>query len=187
MVMRYLRYVVGILWLLTVMNPVWARSSAEELEGQYADPAKYPLGCRNTGHDYVLNIMRLNHLSDPNEIGQEEGGQALYFVYNSTKQPLYLNQMLRDDSTRSTYLNHMILPQQWAVLATNQKELRYICSVNAGKSKYGQVVNCQNSLKVCEYVRVKFGLNNRGNFWIGESTNRGTAVGNVVRYGIIPR
>lgn len=173
--------------LMSLHNLGWARSSAEDLEAQYSDPAKYPLGCRNTGHDYLWNIVRLNHVSDPNEIGQEEGGQALYFFYNRTKHPLYLSQMLRDDSTRSTYLNHMILPQQWAVLATNQKEVRYICSINPNKAKYGKVVNCQDSLKVCEYVRVKFGLNNRGNFWIAESTNRGTAVGQVVRYGIIPR
>lgn len=187
MVIRYISAVLGMVCLVTLATPVWARSSAEELEGQYADPAKYPLGCRSAGHDYVLNILRLNHLQDPNEIGQEEGGQALYFVYNRTKQPLNLSQMLRDDSTRSTYLNHTILPQQWAVLATNQKELRYICSVSSDKSKYGKVVSCQDSIHVCEYVRVKFGLNNRGNFWMVDSANRGSAVGQVVRYGVIPR
>lgn len=187
MMMRHVSYIVGMVCLLTFMNPVWARSSAEDLEGRYADPAKDPLGCRNAGHDYVLNIVRFNHLSDPDEIGQEEGGQALYFVYNRTKQPLHLSQMLRDDSTRSTFLNHTILPQKWSVLATNQKELRYICSVSSDKSKYGKVVNCQDSLKVCEYVRVKFGMNNRGNFWMVESANRGSAVGQVVRYGVIPR
>ncbi|MEI6095880.1 MAG: endopeptidase IV [Gammaproteobacteria bacterium] len=187
MVMRYVKSVLGLVLVLMLMNSVWARSSAEDLEGQYSDPAKSPLGCRDAGHDYTWNIVRLNHVADPNELGQEEGGQALYFLYNRTKQPIYLNQILRDDSTRSTYLNHMILPQQWAVLATNQKELRYICSVNSEKSKYGKIVNCQDSLKVCEYVRVKFGMNNRGNFWIVESANRGSAVGQVVRYGIIPR
>lgn len=182
------RFILSVLCiLLSWMTMAWARTSAEELESQYHDPAKYPLGCRDAGHDYFLNIVRLMHVSDPNEIGQEQGGQALFFLYNRTKQPLFLNQMLRDDSTRSAYLNHKILPQQWAVLATNQKEVRYICSVNPGKAKYGQVVNCQDSLKVCEYVRVKFGMNNRGNFWIGDSTNRGAAVGSVVRYGIIPR
>lgn len=185
--MRFLRYGMGILSLLAIVNLAWARDSAETLEAQYADPAKYPLGCRNTGHDYLWNILRLNHVSDSNEMDQEEGGQALYFVYNSTRQPLYLNQMLRDDSTRSTFLNHMILPQQWAVLATNQKEVRYICSVNPNKTKYGKVINCQDSVKVCEYVRVKFGMNNRGNFWMVESANRGSAVGQVVRYGVIPR
>ena len=183
------RLIVSVICMLvtTWVTMAWARTSAEDLEGQYRDPAKYPLGCRDTGHEYFLNTVRLQHVSDPNEIGQEQGGQALFFLYNSTKQPLFLNQMLRDDSTRNTYLNHKILPQQWAVLATNQKELRFICSVNPDKTKYGQVVNCQDSLKVCEYVRVKFGMNNRGNFWIGDSAVRGVAVGQVVRYGIIPR
>ena len=157
------------------------------MEGQYGDPAKYPLGCRNAGHDYIWNILRLKHIADLNEPDQEEGGQAMYFIYNRTKEPINLNQMLRDDSTRSTFLNHKILPQEWAVLATNQSELRFICSADSKQSKYGKVVDCHESLKVCEYVRVKFGLNNRGNFWIVNSANRGSAVGQVVRYGIIPR
>jgi len=173
--------------LLAWVTMAWSRTSAEDLESQYRDPSKYPLGCRDTGYDYFLNIVNLVHVSDPNEMGQEQGGQALFFLYNRTNQPLFLNQMLHDDSTRSTYLNHRILPQQWAVLATNQKELRFICSVNPGKTRYGKVINCQDSLKVCEYVRVKFGMNNRGNFWIGDSAVRGVAVGQVVRYGIIPR
>ncbi len=186
--MTRLHYVFGILGLVIALtNLGWAQTSAEALEAEYTDPAKYPLGCRKAGHEYILNILRLAHVSDPNEIGQEEGGQTLYFLYNRSNQPVYLNQMLQDDSTRSTYLNHMILPKQWAVLATNQKELRYICSVNPGKTGYGKVVNCVDSLKVCEYVRVKFGLNNRGNYWMVNSTNRGTAVGDVVRYGVIPR
>lgn len=187
--MRDLKYIVSIVCVILCLfgQDAWSRTSAEDLESQYHDPAKYPLGCRVTGHDFVWNIVRLVHVSDPNEIDQELGGQTLFFVYNRLKQPLYLNQMLHDDSTLSTYLNHKIMPQQWAVLATNQKEIRYICSVNSGRSKYGNVVNCQDSLKICEYVRVKFGMNNRGNFWVVDSANRGGSVGGVVRYGIIPR
>lgn len=187
MVIRYIKYILCSLALFSLMSVSWARSSAEELEAQYTDPAKSPLGCRNTGYDFVWNIVRLIHVMDPNELDQEEGGQALFFVYNRTQHPLYLYQMLHDESTRSTYLNHMILPQQWAVLATNQKEVRYICSTNTDKSRYGKVVNCQDSIKICEYVRVKFGLNNRGNFWVVDNASRGAAVGQVVRYGIIPR
>ncbi|MCR9191981.1 MAG: endopeptidase IV [Gammaproteobacteria bacterium] len=182
-----IRWLSCVVLLFGLMDQSMARTSAEELEAAYKDPAKYPLGCRDEGYDYVLNIARLVHKPDPELQDQEEGGQALFFIYNGLSQPVHLNQMLSDASTRSTYLNHVIQPRQWGVLATNQKEVRYICSVKSGKSKYGQVVSCAESLKICEYVRVKFGLNNRGNYWVVNSTTRGSAVGGVVRYGIIPR
>ncbi len=182
-----LKGIISGLLVAGLMNAASARTSAEELEGENKDPAKFPLGCRDVGYEYQLNTVSLIHESNPNIPGQEMGGQTLYFVYNKLSSPVSLNQMQQDNSTRNTYLNHVIQPKQWAVLATNQSELKYICSINPAKVGYGKVINCADSLKICEYVRVKFGLNNRGNFWMVKSANRGTAVGDVVRYGVIPR
>lgn len=168
------------------MHLGFASMSAEVLEGTYKDPAKYPLGCKNVGYRYQLNSLQMSPKIDQD--GLELGdGQTLYFVYNRLAQPITLNQMMKDRSTRSVYLNQTIQANQWAVLATNQKEMSYICSTNPLKYGYGKVVSCADSIKVCEYTRVKFGLNNKGNYWLVSSANRGTAVGNVVRYGIIPR
>lgn len=175
--------VIGLL-IVGSIGCAYARTSAEELEGEYKDPSKNPLGCRNVGYQYTFNVLKLAHEMNAEDVGD---GQSLFFVYNRRSEPVHLNQMLSDNSTRSTYLNHVIAPKQWAVLATNQNELKYICSLNAGKLGYGKIVSCADSLKVCEYVRVKFGMNNKGNYWVVKSANRGVAVGDVVRYGIIPR
>ncbi|HVT63033.1 MAG TPA: hypothetical protein VHD33_06085, partial [Legionellaceae bacterium] len=154
-----LRGLVGTFLVVGLMNGTMAAmTSAEVLEAEYKDPAKYPLGCRDVGYEYTLNTVRLVHESNPQITDQEQGGQTLFFVYNRLSTPINLNQMLQDNSTRNTYLNHTIQPKQWAVLATNQEEINYICSINAGKTGYGKVVNCGDSLKICEYVRVKFGL-----------------------------
>lgn len=184
--MNVLHAVGSILCLIGLMGAVNAHTSAEVLEGEYKDPAKYPLGCKNVGYKYNLNVLQLSPKIDPSSAALS-GGQTLYFVYNRLSQPIILNQMLKDNSTRSTFLNHTIQANQWAVLATNQSELQFICSVNPLKYGYGKIVDCGDSLKICEYVRVKFGLNNKGNYWIVNSSNRGSAVGDVVRYGIIPR
>lgn len=144
------------------------------------DPSKSPLGCRDQGYEFTLDVLKI--------LPQAEGDrQSLYFIFNRLNSPISFYQMLNENSTRSLYLNHVIKPQQWAVLATSEKELNYICAVNGAASKYGKIVNCSESVKVCEYARVKFGLNNKGNYWFVNSNTRGGAVSDVTHYGIIPR
>ena len=144
------------------------------------DESKSPLGCRDQGYTFKLNVLDI--LPD---IGGDN--QSLYFVYNRLNQPIHLYQMLGNESTRSMYLNHDIRPQQWSALATNQKQLHFICAIDDPKFRYGKIVDCGDSVKVCEYARVKFGLNNRGNYWFLSSNTRGGAVHDVLRDGIIPR
>ncbi|MDP3562692.1 MAG: endopeptidase IV [Legionellaceae bacterium] len=171
-------------WLLGVAllgaTQLTYAQSAEAYENENKDSSRSPLGCKDAGYQYQLNVLTIL----PGAAGEQ---QSLYFIYNRLDKPINLFQMLKDDSTRSTYLNHTIRPQQWAVLSTSEKELKYICTIAGVKSRYGKVINCSESLKVCEYVRVKFGLNNKGNYWVVNSNTRGSAVGDVVRYGIIPR
>lgn len=144
------------------------------------DDSKSPLGCRDQGYQFKLNVLK---------ILPEAGGdrQSLYFIYNRLNQPVSVYQMLNDDSVRSMPLNHVINAQKWSVLSTSEKELKYICTVNATSNKRGNIVNCADSVKVCEYARVKYGLNNRGNYWFSNSSNKASAVRDVLHYGIIPR
>jgi hypothetical protein len=147
----------------------------------WTDPDdKRPLGCKDVGYQFELRILRIL----PPETGDK---QSLYFIFNTQKQPVNLYQMRQEDSTRSVYLNHVIRPRQWAVLSTSEPEVRYICTINDAKSNYGKVVDCSESLKVCEYARVKYGMNNRGNYWIVDSNSGRGAVNDVLHYGIIPR
>lgn len=141
---------------------------------------KRPLGCKDVGYQFELNTLSLL----PEGTGDR---QSLYFIYNSLNRPINLYQMRQEDSARSLFLNHVIRAGQWGALATSEKELKYICTVDDAKSSYGKIVNCGESIKVCEYARVKFGLNNKGNYWIVSSNSRDGAVRDVTHYGIIPR
>ena len=138
------------------------------------------MGCRNQGYQFKLNVLNIK----PEASGDR---QSLYFIYNRLNRPVSLYQMLGDESVRSIPLNHVINGQQWSVLSTNEKQLNYLCAVDDTPMKHGKLVNCSDSIKVCEYARVKYGLNNRGNYWFSSSTNRNRAVADVLHYGIIPR
>lgn len=141
---------------------------------------KSPLGCKNVGYNYELKTLELH----PAEAGDK---QSLYFIFNALKQPINLYQMLKDNSTRSMYLNHTVRPREWAVLSTSETELKYICTVDDPKQSYGKIVDCSESIKVCEYARVKYGLNNKGNYWLVNSNTSSGAVNEVLHYGIIPK
>ncbi len=139
-----------------------------------------PLGCKNVGYQFDLKVLKLL----PEEAGER---QSLYFIFNALPQSVHLYQMLKEDSSRSLSLNHVIRARQWAVLSTSEKELKYICTVDKAKETYGTIVDCADSLKVCEYARVKYGMNNAGNYWVVSSNTSGGAVREVTNYGIIPR
>jgi hypothetical protein len=141
--------------------------------------AHNPIGCKNVGYEFNLKTLHLLP-------SQQGTNQALFFIYNSFKQPVTLYQMRHDDSAHSIYMNHAIGANQWAVLSTTERNKRYICTVADANSMYGNIVDCAYYLRVCEYTNVKYGMNNRGNFWLVNSDSRNVAVNQVVHYGIIP-
>lgn len=145
------------------------------------EESRNPLGCRNIGFQYDMNVLKLKPVTYDEK-------QSLYFVFNKSLRPVHLYQMLSEQSgTRTIPLNHSIGARQWSALATSDDEMKYICTIDEANSKYGKIVSCKDNVRVCEYARVRFGLNNRGNFWFVGSNTRGGAVSQVVHYGIIPQ
>ncbi len=144
-----------------------------------SDEIKSPLGCRDVGYKFDLNVLQIL----PRSTGDD---QSLYFMFNKTDKAINLYQMRQSDSSQSVYLNHVIRPHKWAVLSSSER-MKYICTMDDRKTSHGRIVDCAESLKVCEYARVKYGMNNRGNYWLARSTSRNGAVRAVVYYGIIPR
>jgi hypothetical protein len=143
------------------------------------DDIRSPLGCKDVGYDFDLKVLKIL----PAKVGDS---QSLYFVFNKTKKPINLYQMHQSESSQSVYLNHTIPPRKWAVLSSSER-MNYICTAKEGKFTQGRILNCQDGLKVCEYARVKYGMNNRGNYWLANGNTRGGAVRQVINYGIIPR
>lgn len=141
--------------------------------------SRFPIGCRPVGFKQSLRVLSLYP-------GKEGALQSMYFFYNQLPETVNLYQMRDLDSPYSMRFNHSIRGNSWAVLATGEPLLKYTCTLGDGKTSYGKIVDCAETIKVCEYVNVKFGLNNKGNFWIVNSNTRNGAVNEVVHYGIIP-
>ncbi len=140
---------------------------------------RFPIGCRPVGFKQSLRVLSLYP-------GKEGALQSMYFFFNQLPETVSLYQMRDKDSVYSMRFNHSIRGNSWAVLATGEPLLKYTCTLGDGKTTYGKIVDCAETVKVCEYVNVKFGLNNKGNFWIVDSNTRNGAVSEVVHYGIIP-
>ena len=144
-----------------------------------SDDNKPPLGCRDLGYRFELKTLHLL----PDDAGERN---SMYFLYNKSDRAINLYQMRQEESAHSAFLNHAIRSYEWAVFATSEKDIKFICATPVRGSRYGDIVDCSKYLKVCEYNNVKFGLNNRGNYWLVNSRSRNSAVREVVRYGIIP-
>lgn len=154
-------------------NPTKQTKAAKE-------DTRFPLGCRPVGYKESLKVLSLFP-------GKEGALQSLYFFFNKLPQTVSLYQMRDEDSEYTTRVNHTIGGNQWAVLATEEPLVKFICTLGDGKASYGKIVDCADTVKVCEYVNVQFGLNNKGNFWVVDGTTRSGAVNEVVHYGIIPK
>lgn len=167
--------------LLLPLHAVNAQSAASKAADvrEVKDNHRFPIGCRPVGFEQSLKVLSLFP-------GREGALQSMYFFFNQSPQPVSLYQMNDQTSAYSTRFNHTIRGNSWAVLATGEPLVRFICSQGDGKADYGKILDCAETIKVCEYVNVKFGLNNKGNLWIVDSNTRNGAVNEVVHYGIIP-
>lgn len=167
----------SICWALMALNLASFGSASAATKD---DEVNAPLGCRDAGYAFDLKTLEIK----PPSVGERN---SLYFVFNALNKPVRLHHMRKDQEASKLHLNHTIQARKWAVLSTCEKELKYICTVEDGKTPYGKIVDCADSLQVCEFTRVKFGLNNRGNHWLVNSGSKNDAVRSVVYYGIIPQ
>jgi len=148
----------------------------------YADkdnPA-FPRGCQPKGYsfnNYLLNLL-------PDAAGQS---QSIYFIHNNTMQTIRLYNMASGNRAYIMHFNNEIKPNQWGVFSTDEKIVKFICANPSRTSVYGNVVNCKNKLRVCEYVNVKYGDNNNGNYWAVNSDSKNGAIRNIIRQGILLR
>lgn len=147
----------------------------------------FPPGCvavRNVFKYYALSLRQ----------GASGELQSLYFIHNKTLDSVKLYQMRSGEERYIMYLNNEIKPNQWGVFATDEKLVRFICTVPNNKKskskygeKYGEIVDCKKLLEVCQYPNVQFATNNGGNYWSVESNSRDGARAEVIQQGILLR
>ena len=139
----------------------------------------FPAGCRQVAHDFKLNVLTLY----PPAAGQRH---SMYFLHNTNSKTIKLHQQLPDDEN-NVPMNESINANKWAVLSSDVKELKFICTEKVWRKPHGKIINCGDTLRVCEYTNVKYGLNNQGNYWAVSNISKRGAMRAVNRQGILLR
>ena len=145
-----------------------------------AEIEKLPKGCHDEG--YAFNHKALTLM--PSKAGNHD---SVYFVYNNSPNTINLYQLKSAEEHMGLNINNKIRPFNWGVYSSDESLVRFACSIPSAEYAHGKLVDCQSRLKVCEYTNVKYGLNNKGNYWMSRSNTRGGALRRVNRLGVLLR
>lgn len=137
-----------------------------------------PRGCHDEGYSFTHKSLTLM----PSKAGKND---SVYFIYNNSEQTLNLFQLKSEKENMGLNINNKIEPFHWGVYSTDESLVRFACSVPSPVYDHGQLINCQKALNVCEYTNVKYGLNNRGNYWMSRSNTKNGALKRVNRLGVL--
>ncbi len=139
---------------------------------------RLPRGCMQEGYAFQYRMLYLH----PPEAGNND---SVYFIFNDSYKDITLRAMSDKNKPNITLFNNRIRAKQWGVFSSDMPRVRFACTVKSDKFAYGNVVDCQKHLKVCEFSDVLYGQNNRGNYWMVGSTTRNSAVRRAIRYGVL--
>ena len=171
-----MKYIITITITILVLTVGFANAAKAKKEID----KPYPTGCEAVGFSYKYGVLLLKS-------NTESTPQSIFFLHNISKKAIEFYQV-RDGSHPYIMHSHNTLgPDQWAAYATDQSETKFICTT-ASKTKYqGGILDCEKSLKICQYPKVKFALNNRGNYWATTNQTKNSAVKTVIRQGTLLR
>lgn len=137
-----------------------------------------PRGCYNEGYAFEYKMLYLK----PHQAGKKD---SVYFIYNKSSESINLFQARSSGKYHGEGLNNTIRFGQWGAYSTDEKEIKFICTVKDYQRAYGKIVDCQKHLSVCEFSNVTYGVNNRGNYWMAHSTSRSGAIKRANYWGVL--
>jgi len=129
---------------------------------------KFPIGCFPVGYNFKFHVLTLNRTAKYHP-------QTIYLVHNKAKTPVNLRQVHKGDKPYVMHLNTTIRPNNWSVLATDESQIKFICTLDKKGAYLEQVINCANVLEICEFPHTKFGDNHRGNYWVFQRSTANSA------------
>jgi len=165
----------------TVKNATAPKSASTKktTTAKTTTPKPYPTGCKQVGFGFSNGVLVL----EPYHKNIEQK-QVVYFIQNTSKQEILFSDQQDPDAPYIMHHNNTLKPDQWAVFAAD-KITRFICSNNNKIQTLQSIVDCENTIKVCEYANVKFALNNRGNYWAATNLSMSGAVTEIIHQGVL--
>jgi hypothetical protein len=147
----------------------------------FAKTETMPNGCYDEGYAFKHKMLTLY----PKKEGNRD---SVYFIYNQSNHTINLFHAKKTQTHHGVNINNDIKAHRWAVYSSDEEKVRFICTSPSRKYEHGEINDCGEVLKVCEFSNVKFGLNNRGNYWMVDSTSKNTALRKVNReHGVLLR
>lgn len=145
------------------------------------DDNSFPGGCYPKGYSFKYMMLHLH----PAQAG---GRQSVYFIHNKNiNNSVKLYNMVNGNKPFITQLNNRIGPNRWGVIAANEKDLQFSCTIASRNYEYGKITSCKDVLEVCEYTNAKFAVNNHGNYWAVPSNTKYGARRQVIYQGVLLR
>lgn len=137
-----------------------------------------PKGCYQQGFVFEDNTLTLL----PPKAGNTD---SVYFIYNHSPTTLNLYELQQAKNHLGINANNKIAPYEWGVYSSDQTKVRFACTIPDKTYAHGKLVDCQQKLNVCEYTHVKYGVNNRGNYWMARSASKNAAIKRAIYIGVL--
>lgn len=139
----------------------------------------YPTGCKQVGYGFANGVLVLTPYHK--NIDQK---QVIYFIQNISKQEIVFSDQRDGNTPYIMHNDNTLKPDQWGVYAADVTT-KFMCSNKDKTQTLQSIVDCENTVKVCEYANVKFAPNNRGNYWATTDMSMSGAVTEIIHQGVL--
>ena len=139
---------------------------------------RFPMGCFPVGYKFKYHTLTVTPTAKYHP-------QTIFLVHNLAGFPVHIRQIHTGDKPYVIHINTTIKPRFWSVLATDEKKLKFICTVNKKGIKLEQIIDCGKVLELCEFPNTRFGDNHRGNYWIHQRSTGNSAKRATKYHGVL--
>jgi len=138
-----------------------------------------PRGCQDLGYQFIGQDLILAPEA-------QSDLQTLYLFFNKTRQKIHMQYIAQTQSLVSPEWETSLDRKRWAAFAMDHPRMQFICSTVKRRHQAQRIV-CSDGLKVCQYLRAKFSLSNRGTYWVAQNKTKSRVVREAIRTGILLR
>lgn len=134
----------------------------------------FPRGCEVTGYGFSQPFLVLN----------EKGQQAFYLLQNRTSYTIELEHYeTHKEVFMSPSLATQVAANHWAAFASDVDNFYFKCYRKIN-NETRTLIDCRDTLEVCQYPRAKFALSNMGNYWVSTDKPLSQVITDASRKGI---
>jgi len=137
--------------------------------------ADFPRGCESSGFGF----------DDPYVIFNDTDQQTFFLIKNHSDLPIQIERVETEDTFMSPKLQSKLNPSRWSAFAADISNVHFQCFIRTSGTP--TLINCRETLTICQYPRAKFALSNKGSYWVSTNKQRKTVIHDASKKGILLR